>query len=653
MGRLRRTCRHASRTAGLMVCLLLGPGLSPEAAAQKDAFIDELIAFRLALAGTYGDEGPQVLASLDRLAAALAQWDRTLAAIEGDMRGALPGAPPERALLVHTTLASRFIERGRFREAMAEIDAAMAIDPRRPAFPLLRGLVQEIAGTPAGAFEDFERAWRLDPADPVKAYLVADRGLALGRLDDITPQLDVLMAALETGAAAGVDPFIQLALVADARADWPVFAPAAYADGFVHLSAGRLDEAVAGFRAAAEGDPLVAGFASRADGVRDAAALLREGRIAPAITRLEALAQSQASASEVHRLLGQACAAGERWSEAIASLRTAVRLAPDDERARLALAGALARDGQSAEAERVLRETLDRLPSSGEARWALADRYQSPGRESDAVAVLEAAAGQPMLAGRGQVYWRLAEIAHEQQDHDRVVDALSARMRLDPNRAAAHKALGMAQMRRGAREEALLALLLTAWVAPDDAETLGAVGQIHVEAERYEAAERVLQRAVGLAPDLAQARFALGTALVRLGRTAEGQEHLAEFQRLRQAALDEQRRLFERDRLLRDADLHAADGRHARAAEILQEVVALEPDDPVHRVALALALARAGDPEEAVAQLEAAAAMDAGAGVYRELATLYGQLGRDADRARAEAAYERLRHVLPAERPLP
>ena len=52
-----------SVTAACAVALLLA--LPVRAAAQKSAFIDAFIAFHTALPGTYGDEGPQVIAALD------------------------------------------------------------------------------------------------------------------------------------------------------------------------------------------------------------------------------------------------------------------------------------------------------------------------------------------------------------------------------------------------------------------------------------------------------------------------------------------------------------------------------------------------------------------------------------------------------------
>lgn len=531
MSRLRAAC-----AAGGLLAVLAMPSA---AAAQKDPFVDALIAFRTALAGTYGDEGPQVTARLDEMEARLAEWDRATAAAEADLRAQLQRAGGEEALRLRTTLASLLLERGRLAEARAEIDAAIAIDPKRAAFHLFRGLINDAMDARDTAAEDYRRAWALDPADPIKGYLLLDRAAPA----DAQPQIDALIAAQPS--AHGPASFISLALVEDNAADWPVFAPAAYADGFRLIAERRYPEAVASFRAAAARDPLVAAAAAGHERAVQGVAGLRQKQFAAAVTHLDAAVAEASGSSEIHRLLGIAHGAAGKQAESVEHLETAVRLAPDDERSRVALGRALMKAGEWERAERALREAIAALPQSAEARWALADLLEQRDRGGDAIPVLEAATALPMLAGRGQLLWRLAELLHRHQDFDAVARVLAERVRLNANDAKAHKDVGLAQMRRGARQEALVELTMALLLGGEDGETLATIGQIHLDAGRYDAAEPVLRRAVALAPELPQARFALGTTLVRLGRGEEGRAELAEFQRLRSAALEDQRRTFE------------------------------------------------------------------------------------------------------------
>jgi hypothetical protein len=60
-------------------------------------------------------------------------------------------------------------------------------------------------------------------------------------------------------------------------------------------------------------------------------------------------------------------------------------------------------------------------------------------------------------------------------------------------------------------------------------------------------AETVLRRAVAMAPDSAEARYALARTLLRAGKEEEGQQQLAEFQRLQETVLEQQRQKYEND----------------------------------------------------------------------------------------------------------
>ena len=167
-------------------------------------------------------------------------------------------------------------------------------------------------------------------------------------------------------------------------------------------------------------------------------------------------------------------------------------------------------------------------------------------RGLDAISTLEEAAALTVVAGKAALYWRIAELAHRHQDYDRVVTTLMQRARLLPNEGHAHKALGLAFMRIGRSDEALVELLMSTLLGVEDAETLAAIGQIHLGAERFDAAERALRGAIAQDPKNAQARYAMGMTLTRVGRADEAKLHLDEFRRLRAAALSEQQRQFEK-----------------------------------------------------------------------------------------------------------
>jgi len=349
---------------------------------------------------------------------------------------------------------------------------------------------------------------------------------------------------------------------------------------------------------------LVIDEAGRNPRVLAGIAALRAHHGAEAVAQLEAAAQALPASPEAHRVLGVAYRAVGRLAEGITQFETAVRLEPLVQRPRLALGSTLMEAGRLDDAERVLRDTLETFPASGDARWALAQVYERLDRATEAVATLEGATTLTIMAGRAHLYWRIAELAHGYwRDNDRVIAMVSRRTWPLLNVPQAHKDLGMAYYRAGRNDEALAELLMATLLHYEDAELLGAIGQLHLAAGRLDLAAATTRRAVALDPDLAQARYVLGTTLRRLGQIDQATEQLNAFQRLQAIAFEAQRRGF-------------------------------EIDTTVHR---ARQLASAGQLVEAAATYEKAASLGAGADVYRELAATYAKLGRDGDRARALA----------------
>lgn len=455
--------------AGIITAAVLLP---VSAAAQKDAFVAAFIDFHSALSGTYGDEGTQALAALDRMATSLAAWEQSLVEVEAGLKARAGTTQAEFALL--------YANQGRFDAAIAAMAGAIAAEPTRASLYVQQGLLQEAGGHRSDAALTFAVAAKRDPADPVAAYLATSLVSPAAQTEDLRPLVAVLTAAAgRRSAAPRRASFAQFGLINDLASLVPVFSPASYAEGFALFTRGRYRDAVTYFRTALAADPLV--------------------------------------------------------------------IAPRDERARVTLGSTLAEAGRLADAERVLRETVTALPSSGHARWVLADVYERLNRGLDAIAILEEAASLPVVAGKTRLYFRIATLAHRHQDHDRVVTALTRRARLVPNAGPAHKDLGLAYARLGRDDAALIELLMTTLLGVEDAETLAAIGQIHLAAERFDDAERTLRRAVALDAKNARARYALGTTLMRLDQVPEGQQQLDQFRRLRAAALAEQQRLFEKE----------------------------------------------------------------------------------------------------------
>src|SRR5688572_12456505 len=624
----------------------------PESAfAQRQQFIDHLITFRSLLFGPYGDEGDRIVRELDQMSLALAAWDDSVRAGEQKVRapGGAAAGVEDRA-----SLAQLFASRGRFGAALFEIEAALAIDPARRQLHMLRGRLLDAYRHETEAAAAYRRAWELDRADPVNAYLALSVLSSPAASTSAVTLIDTLLAAHRraTSLSGRPQPIRDVRLIPDRSSRTPVFAPPPYVDGFAALATGNYVLALERFRAAAMRDPLVVDPALRSPALAAGIGKLRAGMMPEAIPLLESAASTYPDSSEAQRILGTAYAAIADDGKAVEHLRRAVSLAPRDGRSRLALARVYRDAGRPDEAAQSLRDALTVMPRLAEARWMLAEVLDKAGRGLDAARELESAASATIIAGTGALYSRAAEIYDRHQEFDRVVTMLRHRVSLDPNNPAVHRQLGLVYSRLGRRDEALAELVMADLLGGADAEGLAAIGQIHLDAGRLEDAEMVARRAVAVRPDRQDARYVLGRALLRQGRTAEAREELDAFQRLRAGVLAEQRRTFEVDKLRADAAQASAAGRHRDAASIWRRVIEQMPRVPDFHVSAADAFAASGELEDATVHLEKAASLGGGPAVRLRLAELYERLGRREDSARARRVYEQqVKELLNSSRP--
>jgi len=167
------------------------------------------------------------------------------------------------------------------------------------------------------------------------------------------------------------------------------------------------------------------------------------------------------------------------------------------------------------------------------------------------------------------------------------------------------------------------------------------VASIDLQRQQYEDAIAAASRAVSLNAEDKEAQYALATALVRVGRAEEGATALRAFQRLQEAEMARDRRVYALNALRRNASLALQGGDAAEAAARLQDAVELAPNDASLQADLGLALLKAKRAQDAVAHFQRALELDTGADVTRSLAEAYGALGKTDERRRALEMYER------------
>ena len=630
----------------LVVVLVLAlPGRSAAQAPDlKAAFLDGLGAFSVALDGRRGDEAVRLRDALDRMGRALAEWDAVLAGYEQKMAAEIQAVDARLGARMRTVLGATYLDRGRIRDALEQFTMARALDSSHVDAPLLQGLVySQLLGEPAAAIDAFRAAAAIDPENPAVAYLLA-RQLQQARREDeasasVTTLLDVL--SRESVSTPRALAFVRVGLLPEVPGLEPFLPPVRYAEGFAALRRGDLRLAIEQFRKALATDPLSAPASMP---LRErAAAAFTDGRLDEAREILAAGIRQHSEDAEVHRLRGLVEVADRRYAEGILALRRAIELDLQSERARLALADAFRRNGQSDAAVASLEETLAAIPASGRARYALAQLHREDGRYLETLAELERAVSHNPLLGRNSIHQTIGALHRAQLELPQAVDAYATRAALTPDDAAAHQDLGEVYLLLGdtpwAHAEFRIALLLE----PSRLGALTGLSQVYLREGRHQDAAHAASQALAVDDRQREARYVYGTALLRLGRVDEGQQQLLAYQRLLEEDAKTQADGLELGRLRREAAVATAAGDHATAADLLTQALAYDDTSAGAHLDLGLALLNAGRFTEAADRLSLAAVRDAPLEVYLHLARAYDGSGQTDRARRARELYESMK----------
>jgi tetratricopeptide (TPR) repeat protein len=628
-------------SALVLMMLLAAPSA---AVAQRDPFFSALVQFHRSSAGLYGDEGPQLTAHLEAMSTALARWDAEIRNAERELRSQLTAADVQTQLQIHTLLTSLYIERGRFADALSELDQTLLIDRRRAPFHRLRGIVLQAISRSDEAADEFRAAWLLDPADPQNVYRLIAYRSALTTPQEIERALetltDVERELIQRKRPRIEAPFIDIHGIKDEAGGAMAFVPAAYARGFSSILRGELDSGVAALRAALANDPLITDSPSRSEPMTRGIAALRQGLVPASIEQLEAAAARANDFSEAHRILGTAYLIQGDITRSVQHLRDAVRLNPRDERSWLALARTLDESGRVADAEDVLRGAVIELPEAGALRWRLSTTLEKRQRADQVDLTLIAMADRlVMLVGRGELYRALARLAQLNLSYDTAVGLLEHAVAITPNNAAAHQTLGRAYVENGRDTEGYAELVVALMLDPETVPTLIDLGRWHLTAGQPARAVDVLERAVVGDAMNAVAMRALADALIRAGRTAEGKQRLEESEQLQARAIENERRVRSVAVLTLQAEVRMGARDFNGAIDLWRQAIALQRGSAARQLRLADALVAANRQGEAVTEYLAAISLGAGAEAHRRLAELYDTLGRSADSARERATY--------------
>ena len=552
----------------------------------KNQFVAGVRQFTEAVAGTFGDEGPQLSASLDVMRRTLAQWDAAIRTYE-TMVAALPGsdASAESKVALHGVPRPRPARRCTARVRRGRTPRPAPRGRTQPQWRGVNGLNPQARRGHCGVSKSAgSRPWQHD-----HALRAGPNNSAVEKktcCDDSRkrPGLGSAPPAVPTSA-----PFERVSLLRQVAGVSPIFPLHAYRTGFERLLAGQYDAAIEEFARVAAGDTLTAGSRRRRLRVGAPARTIAGGDRGPRKARLQRTAGSRAQAL---RALGVAYRVAGRFDLSAARLTDAIELAPQDERARLALADVLVEAGKSAEAEQALTSTIAAIPDSGQAHFRLGQLHLSQSLFPPAVRELEAAAALNPLIGLDRLYELLGGVYTSQASFDNAVTAYLARIDVNPNNADAHKSLGEIYALQGRHDEALAEFAATLLIDPKSVGALVGASQVFLRLGRFDEALDLSKQALAIDDRLKDARYALAMSLMRLGRQDEGRRELAAFERMQAEVMAATTRQSELNTIRRDAAQRLNDSDYAAAATLLRRAASLDPASAGVRRDLGFALVK-------------------------------------------------------------
>lgn len=285
---------------------------------------------------------------------------------------------------------------------------------------------------------------------------------------------------------------------------------------------------------------------------------------------------------------------------------------------------------------------------------------------------------------RADVYQSMGRFAMAKGQYQEAISHWRKALEIDPQISGVHNGIARALMGLGKQAEAIEELKKDIQVSPNSSFSYFLLGQGYLQKKEYEKAKENYAKAIALQPNLTNAYYGLFTVCSRLRQRAEAKKYMALFKKLKAedmkvlkdrndarddaaamqknaaetymhagriyqakgniakaeqlmkkaAALDPENTIC----LMRLASLYQMTNRTADALQMHKRISELEPENPVCYLNIGSAsaqLKRFDAAEEAFRKAIALAPKSSDG--YRELATLYLQMGEMVPQARALA----------------
>jgi tetratricopeptide (TPR) repeat protein len=217
-------------------------------------------------------------------------------------------------------------------------------------------------------------------------------------------------------------------------------------------------------------------------------------------------------------------------AQAITAYREVIRLQPNYADAHYGLGVVSERQGQDAQAIAAYREVIRLTPENAMAYYGLGVASGRQGQEEQAVsAYREAIRLNPSLA---DAYYNLGMVYARMRQDAQAIAACREAIRLQPTDALAHYGLGVAYSRTGEDAQAIAAYREAIRLQPSYADAYHSLGVIYAKQRQNDQALAAYREAIRLNPNHADAYTGLGVMYSRARQDAQAMEAYRQALRL-------------------------------------------------------------------------------------------------------------------------
>jgi tetratricopeptide (TPR) repeat protein len=512
----------------------------------------------------------------------------------------------------HSGLGAALLSQGRPKEAIPELERAVAIRKTDVAAETNLAMAYQQAGSPAKALPLFSalQANSRVTKQPLPAFALVAYARALaatGRL----PQAATAMKAAIDGDPRNAELHDALGSIEAQQKDWagaePEFAKAVELNpglAAAHLHLGLAMQArgeADGLKELMEAERLAPDNA--VIGVELGKAFAAAGHDEQALPLLERMRAENPQSVEAMYQLAIVLQRNDRVAEAIELLRKVLVAEPGNSAAMTNLGMALTQEQRAKDAVPVLQRSIARDAKDATAHQDLAAAYVQLSQFGDAATELRTAL--KLSPDSPQLHYNLGVALKMQDDAAGAIPELEAAERLDPAAPEAPNLLGILYMQAARYEDAARELKTSLTLRPVNGDGWATLGSVYSKLGRLPEATAALSEAIKQLPEQPDPHLTLAAVLVKQNQPVEAAAERKRAAELMRANMNHQRAEVATNTgksLLKSGDL-------AGAAAQFREALSYESSFAEAHRGLADVLDAQGKPVEAAAERRSAEAV--------------------------------------------